>query len=173
MARDSQKTRVFTALTSMPEWYGPPMSYDDVQDLRAGLAERKVLRKKFPNFYRLSYPSGRSTGLVCIGQASFKQWTLLKVLFVWTRELGLGAARHDAVYCKALLEIVQNFMGRDVATRLKAEFKKNRVKYRKPREDITNPKGNPQALRMYRLGKEIEGQSKSLFDVFDAKEGKG
>lgn len=167
--RDSQRSRVLAALTAMPEWDGPIIHFSDIVDFRDSLANRKVLRKKL-RLERATRPSWYGSGKVTISDVTFKKWTKFRVLWAWTHDFLSQDEIHDAEYCRTLLMVVQNLMGKEVAGRLKAEFKKHKVKYRKPRKDVTNPKGNPQALRMYRLAKEIEGHSKSLFDMFDAEE---
>lgn len=145
--RDSQRAKVYRSDRSLIGWTklttplgsDPLMTLPEVTKLVNKVADSAYVIKKYGIHHSMDVMDGRGRRSAFgspSGVVGFPKWSrspgivMHEMAHVYTPR---RAAAHGWQFCAIYLDLVRHFMGKEAEATLKAAFKKNGVKFTKPR----------------------------------------
>lgn len=143
-SRDTQKSRLYAAENAaFPAKFGPAMSWDEARAYIDGVFRSHWMRTRYPgaaqrwrlNLIRLSDGRSRTSAGANASYIALPRWsrTPIVILHEIGHVIAPPRAWHGHEYAAIYLKLVSQFLGRASHDRLRAEFKRHRVRYAPPR----------------------------------------
>lgn len=141
--RDNQKSKLYKADDVIHGQDLPTVA--DMQDYVDDMTRRAWWKRRYPGVASIEVRDGRGRrsangsydGWRRAGRVKMPRWSRYEAVLLHevahcatTSKYGRSVASHGPEYAKIFIELVQWRMGKEEADKLRASFKKHRVKYR-------------------------------------------
>ena len=140
--RDSQRSKVYKAERTLPQYRQNGMSIEDVREFVDKIMDSNWLKGKYPYAYGHSKVivkdgRGRRKAGGCFTYITMPKWSRSKLVVLHElahsiterQYVGCQVASHGREFCSILISLTRRWISKDVGRALKAAFKKYRVKH--------------------------------------------